>query len=139
MADVVVGEFRCPGGSCASASSWRCIYMLLLASGFLLACSCASYGTSVSRSDGERQVWGVVDGRKRRGHIERFGAGRASSGFRGRNAPDGVTSSQTDPLRNRAVLLLGLSKLLLGTESLVALFEGTCQQSISRSRSSERR
>jgi hypothetical protein len=37
------------------------------------------------------------------------------------NAPDGVASAKANPLRNRAVLLLGLGKLLLGSESLVAL------------------
>lgn len=39
--------------------------------------------------------------------------------------PDGVTSPQTDPLRNGTVLLLGLRQLLLGLESLVALFVDT--------------
>lgn len=34
---------------------------------------------------------------------------------------DSVTSSESDPLGNRSVLLLRLCKLLLGTESLVAL------------------
>jgi hypothetical protein len=34
---------------------------------------------------------------------------------------DGVTSSEANPLRHRAVLLLRLGKLLLGAESLVAL------------------
>ena len=33
---------------------------------------------------------------------------------------DGVTSPQADPLGNGPVLLLGLGKLLLGTESLLA-------------------
>lgn len=36
--------------------------------------------------------------------------------------PDGVTGPQTDPLGNGTVLLLGFRKLLLGLESLVALF-----------------
>jgi hypothetical protein len=36
---------------------------------------------------------------------------------------DGVTSSEANPLRHRAVLLLGLGKLLLGSERLVALCE----------------
>lgn len=36
--------------------------------------------------------------------------------------PDGVTSSQTDPLGNGAVLLLGLGQLDLGAERLVALY-----------------
>jgi len=35
--------------------------------------------------------------------------------------PDSVTSSQSDPLRNRSVLLLGSRELLLRTEGLVAL------------------
>ena len=35
--------------------------------------------------------------------------------------PDGVAGSQADPLRNWAVLLLRLRKLLLGSEGLVAL------------------
>jgi hypothetical protein len=35
--------------------------------------------------------------------------------------PDGVTGSQSDPLRNRSVLFLGLGQLLLCSEGLVAL------------------
>lgn len=35
--------------------------------------------------------------------------------------PDRVASAKSDPLRDRAVLLLGLGQLLLGTERLVAL------------------
>lgn len=35
--------------------------------------------------------------------------------------PDRVTSSQSDPLRNWSVLLLGLSQLLLCSEGFVAL------------------
>lgn len=42
--------------------------------------------------------------------------------FRGKFVPDGVTSSQTDPLGNGAVLLLGLGQLDLGAERLVALY-----------------
>lgn len=38
--------------------------------------------------------------------------------------PDGVASSESDPLRDRAVLLLRPRKLLLGAESLVALGVG---------------
>lgn len=44
---------------------------------------------------------------------------RASPGDN--NAPNVVVSSEPDPLRNRAVLLLGLGQLLLGSERLVAL------------------
>lgn len=39
----------------------------------------------------------------------------------GRNAPDGVASTEANPLGHRAVLLLRLGKLLLGAERLVAL------------------
>jgi hypothetical protein len=35
--------------------------------------------------------------------------------------PDGVASSQSNPLRNGSVLLLGFRKLLLRAEGLVAL------------------
>jgi hypothetical protein len=45
----------------------------------------------------------------------------------GRDVPDGVTSSQSDPLRNRSVLLLGFRKLLLRAEGLVALFVDSYQ------------
>jgi hypothetical protein len=38
---------------------------------------------------------------------------------------DSVTGAQTDPLGNGTVLLLGLGKLLLGLEGLLALF-GRC-------------
>lgn len=37
------------------------------------------------------------------------------------SGPNGVTSPETDPLGDRAVLLLGFGKLLLGTEGFVAL------------------
>lgn len=37
------------------------------------------------------------------------------------HAPDCVASAKANPLRNRAVLLLGLGQLLLGSECLVAL------------------
>jgi len=40
----------------------------------------------------------------------------------GYRVPDGVTSAEADPLGDRAVLLLRLGKLLLGAESLVALW-----------------
>jgi hypothetical protein len=46
---------------------------------------------------------------------------RSSEGGVRSNAPDGVARSESDPLRHRAVLLLRLGKLLLGTERLVAL------------------
>lgn len=45
----------------------------------------------------------------------------SSSERKGLNAPDGVASSEANPLRHRAVLLLRLGKLLLGSERLVAL------------------
>lgn len=38
------------------------------------------------------------------------------------NAPDGVVGLEANPLGNRAVLLLGLSKLLLDAEVLVGLW-----------------
>jgi hypothetical protein len=37
------------------------------------------------------------------------------------HAPDCVAGTKANPLRNRAVLLLGLGQLLLGSECLVAL------------------
>lgn len=42
--------------------------------------------------------------------------------YRSLFVPDGVTSSQANPLGNGAVLLLGLGQLLLGAERLVALY-----------------
>lgn len=36
--------------------------------------------------------------------------------------PDGVTGPQTNPLGDGTVLLLGFGKLLLGAETLVALY-----------------
>ena len=36
---------------------------------------------------------------------------------------DGVTGPQTNPLGDRTVLLLGFGKLLLGAETLVALYK----------------
>jgi hypothetical protein len=51
-------------------------------------------------------------------------------GYRGlgpagdKSIPDRVTGSQSDPLRNRSVLLLGSGELLLRAEGLVALFDG---------------
>lgn len=67
----------------------------------------------------EGTLWANV-GRLRmgfRGTVELRGLGFAE----GRNAPNVVVSSEPDPLRNRAVLLLGLGQLLLGSERLVAL------------------
>ena len=40
----------------------------------------------------------------------------------GETQPNGVPSPETDPLRDRAVLLLSFCKLLLGTEGFLALF-----------------
>jgi hypothetical protein len=48
-----------------------------------------------------------------------------SGDVRGRDGtgiPDGVSSPQTDPLRDGSILLLSLCKLDLGAERLVALF-----------------
>lgn len=39
------------------------------------------------------------------------------------NLLDGVTGPQANPLRDGTVLLLSFGKLLLGTETLLALFE----------------
>jgi hypothetical protein len=39
------------------------------------------------------------------------------------DVPDGVTSPQSDPLRDRSVLLLGFRQLLLRPEGLVALWK----------------
>jgi hypothetical protein len=47
--------------------------------------------------------------------------GEGNSSLGRMNAPDGVASAKANPLRNRAVLLLGLGQLLLGSECLVAL------------------
>lgn len=44
-------------------------------------------------------------------------------GFIQGELPDGVASAQANPLGDRAVLALSLSKLLLGAEGLVALWE----------------
>jgi len=44
-------------------------------------------------------------------------------GLGGCSIPDRVTSSQSDPLRNRSVLLLGSGELLLRAEGLVALLK----------------
>lgn len=63
------------------------------------------------------------EGRESRRRVDRFGGGLS-------NAPDSVASSKSNPLRNRAVLLLGLGKLLLGTERLVALEGGFVSISI---------
>lgn len=41
----------------------------------------------------------------------------------GSYVPDGVTSPQSDPLRDRSVLLLGFRQLLLRPEGLVALWK----------------
>lgn len=40
---------------------------------------------------------------------------------------DGVVSLHSDPLRQRSVLLGGLSQLLLGLETLVSLKVSNCQ------------
>lgn len=65
----------------------------------------------------------IRDGRRagEEGKDRDIGGNSSSREGLGRNAPDGVVSSEANPLRNRAVLLLGLGQLLLGTERLVAL------------------
>ena len=47
----------------------------------------------------------------------------------GASVPDSVARSESNPLRHRAVLLLRLGKLLLGTERLVALFRWAMHRS----------
>ncbi len=46
-------------------------------------------------------------------------------GLGGCSIPDRITSSQSDPLRNRSVLLLGSGELLLRAEGLVALLNAS--------------
>ena len=55
---------------------------------------------------------------------------------RGLIVPDGVVRSETDPLRNGAVLLLRLGELLLGAERLVALVVANTLLSAPRLRNS---
>ena len=90
-------RYRC--GSSSSASSSRCswaIVSILYPCGKSLAGS--AHASCLTRQ--EPQV------------LSRFG---------NLNAPNGVASAQPNPLRDGAVLLLRLRKLLLGTERLVAL------------------
>ena len=47
--------------------------------------------------------------------------------------PDGVTSTQTNPLWNGSVLLLGLGELLLRAERLVALYTSVISHQIHES------
>lgn len=51
-------------------------------------------------------------------------AGRENRAYRlaGLYLPDGVTGPETNPLRDGTVLLLSFGKLLLGTETLLALY-----------------
>jgi hypothetical protein len=58
---------------------------------------------------------------------------------RGRNLPDGVAGAQTNPLRDGAVLTLSFGKLLLGAESLVALYNGKIGGLVARFKNSGRR
>lgn len=44
--------------------------------------------------------------------------------------PNGVVRPEADPVGDRPVLLLGLRKLLLGTERLVALYSTECRSVI---------
>lgn len=53
-------------------------------------------------------------------HRTRRGRTQNDSKLRG-SLPNGVPSSETDPLRDGTVLLLRFGKLLLGAERLVAL------------------
>jgi len=53
--------------------------------------------------------------------LERMARGLVAEEGCWKIVPDGVTSSQSDPLRDRSVLLLGSRELLLRTEGLVAL------------------
>lgn len=56
---------------------------------------------------------------------QRF-VGRVGKSWFGAIVPDGVVGPQANPLGDGTVLLLGLCKLLLGLESLVALFIDDC-------------
>lgn len=112
---------RCRGGSCASVYAWRC-----------------NYNQRVSLASVPNRIAAVLLVAKRP-LGRRYGERARSRGPRGLGAlfvrggariPNGVTSSETNPLGDRSVLLLGLGQLLLGTERLVALQrweETTCQ------------
>lgn len=54
--------------------------------------------------------------------ISRSRVGRTERIEKKVNLPDVVVGPQTNPLGDRTVLLLSFGKLLLGTETLVALF-----------------
>ena len=55
--------------------------------------------------------------------ISRSRVGRTERIEKKVNLPDVVVGPQTNPLGDRTVLLLGFGKLLLGAETLVALYE----------------
>jgi hypothetical protein len=83
--------------SCANVGAWRCTCGWNVS--FVLSSS--YYGIFVVSSD---------DIRKRRERADR-----------GKSVPDGVAGPQANPLRDGAVLLLRLCKLLLGAEGLLGL------------------
>ena len=59
----------------------------------------------------------------RRSHVHAFTIQNKTHLSRNHSVvPDGVTGPETNPLRNRTVLLLGFGKLLLGAEGLLGLF-----------------
>lgn len=67
----------------------------------------------------------IAVGSRNSGFLNRIeiGIARVFLGFKQGELPDGVASAQANPLGDRAVLALSLSKLLLGAEGLVALWE----------------
>jgi hypothetical protein len=87
--------FRCRCGSYANVFALRCIYCPFA----LESASRCTAAFPSSQSGG--------------GDLGKCG---------GCSIPDRVTSSQSDPLRNRSVLLLGSRELLLRAEGLVALW-----------------
>ena len=64
----------------------------------------------------------------RRSHVHAFTIQNKTHLSRNHSVvPDGVTGPETNPLRNRTVLLLGFGKLLLGAEGLLGLLVDSCQ------------
>jgi hypothetical protein len=92
--------FRCRCGSYANVFALRCIYQS--------SRSECGFHSSIWPSS---KLLEIVEPWRR--------------GLGGCSIPDRVTSSQSDPLRNRSVLLLGSGELLLRAEGLVALLNAS--------------
>lgn len=131
-----VGELiRCRCGSCANVSALRCscsrrvsIQVHQGMSSFMMSCPHPPKSNSNHRQELQNRLRSVAF--RLRLSIAQFTLFVLPIWGRMCDLPNGVACAETNPLGDRAVLLLCLRKLLLGAESLVALYNISGQPSI---------